>query len=101
MARRCRLGFSGPVRYQSAMTDIERSIYQTLLDLDRAVQSLPTARPKPSLLPLFQRLDDLALQLPKGCDPDLMHYLHRKSYEKARLLLEGRNEENERGSCAR
>jgi hypothetical protein len=83
------------------MTDLERSIYQTLLELDRAVRSMATASPKPSLLPLFTRLDELALQLPKGADPELMHYLHRKSYDKARLLLEGRNDENERGSCGR
>ena len=83
------------------MTDIERDIYHALVQLDTAVRSMPTANPKPNLIPIFTRLDELALQLPKGSDPDLMHYLHRKSYEKARLLLEGRNGENSRGSCGR
>jgi len=31
----------------------------------------------------------------------LLHYLHRKSYEKARLFLEGRGAENAAGSCGR
>lgn len=81
------------------MNDLERQIYETLLSLDRAVRSMATTQPKPNLIPLFTRLDELALQLSKGGDPDLRHYLQRKSYEKARLLLEGRHAENARGSC--
>jgi hypothetical protein len=30
----------------------------------------------------------------------LLHYLHRKSYEKARLWLEDRDAENARGGCS-
>ena len=82
------------------MTDLERQILQTLIDLDQAVKSMPTANPKPSLLPFFTRLDDLARQLPKNSASDLQHYLHRKSYEKARLWLEGRDAENQRGGCS-
>lgn len=83
------------------MTDLESSILTTLLELDEKVRSMPTANPKPNLLPLFTRLDDLAAQLPRGTDPDLLHYLARKSYEKARFLLEGRKAENKKGSCGR
>jgi len=81
------------------MTEPERAIWQTLVELDRAAKSMATANPKPDLLPLFTRLDDLTRQLPKDTAPDLLHYLHRKSYEKARLWLEGRDAENRRGSC--
>ena len=81
------------------MTETERAILQALLDLDAAVKAMPTASPKPNLLPIFARLDELARQLPKDSAPDLLHYLHRKSYEKARLWLEGRDAENKRGSC--
>jgi len=28
-----------------------------------------------------------------------LHYLHKKSYEKARLWLEGREAENKAGNC--
>ena len=71
------------------MTETERAILQTLIELETAVQSMPTAQPKPNLLPLFARLDELARALPRDAAPDLLHYLHRKSYEKARQWLEG------------
>jgi hypothetical protein len=72
---------------------------QTLLELERAVQTMATRNPKPDLLPLFSRLDELAGQLPAGTDPMLLHYLSKKSYEKARLFLQGRDAENQTGSC--
>jgi hypothetical protein len=51
---------------------------------------MPKANPKPDLRPMFARLETLAGQLPKETDPNLLHYLHRKSYQKARALLEQR-----------
>ena len=81
------------------MTELEKTILQTLLDLESTVRSMPTANPKPSLLPVFARLDDLTGQLPKNTAPDLLHYLHKKSYEKARLFLQGRDAENAQGQC--
>ena len=81
------------------MSDIEQAILQSLLELEAAVKSMPTAQPKPNLLSIFERLDGLARQLPKTTNPDLLHYLHKKSYEKARLLLQERDAENARGKC--
>ena len=81
------------------MTELEKHILQSLLDLEQAVASMPTANPKPNLLPLFSRLDELTSKLPRGTDPGLVHYLHKKSYEKARLFLQGREAENARGTC--
>ena len=81
------------------MTDTERAILKALVDLDSAVRSMPRANPKPSLLPLFTRLDELTRQLPKNASPDLLHYLHKKSYEKARVFLQGRDAENQVGNC--
>lgn len=72
----------------SFMTATEKAILETLIQLDEAVKSMKTANPKPNLLPIFAHLDELTAQLPKNSDPDLLHYLHRKSYEKAKLLLE-------------
>ena len=60
---------------------------------------MPSANPKPDLLPLFARLEELTRQLPPNTDPNLLHYLHKKSYEKARLWLEGRGANNARGNC--
>ena len=81
------------------MTETERKILQSLVELDRAVKSMPSANPKPNLLPLFARLDEMTRQLPPDTDPSLLHYLHKKSYEKARLFLEGRDAENQVGNC--
>lgn len=87
------------VLYQMAMTDIEKSILQTLLELEALVASMRTAHPKPDLLPVFSRLDELTRQLPRETEPDLLHYLHKRSYEKARLFLQGRDAENAAGNC--
>ncbi len=81
------------------MTDTESKLLATLLELERTIATLPTARPKPSLLPLFTRVDELTAALPPGSDPTLLHYLHKKSYQKARLFLEERDEENQVGQC--
>lgn len=78
---------------------VELQILAALRHLDETVKSLATANPKPSLLPLFARIDELAAQLPPGTDPTLLHYLHKKSYEKARLFLQGRDAENQVGNC--
>ncbi len=71
------------------MTELENEILAALTELEQAVKNMRTAIPKPDLQPLFTRLDHLTSQLPKGSDPELLHFLHRKSYEKARLLLSG------------
>jgi hypothetical protein len=81
------------------MNETERAILQTLIELDAAVKAMPTANPKPSLLPYFARIDELARQLPKNTAPDLLHFLHKKSYEKAKLWLQGGQAEIGRGNC--
>jgi hypothetical protein len=81
------------------MSETEDAILKALADLDSAVKSMGTANPKPNLLPIFERIDGLSRQLPRGTDPQLLHYLQKKSYEKARLFLLGRDAENVQGSC--
>jgi hypothetical protein len=81
------------------MTETEQAILQTLVQLEAAVKGMAAAHPKPSLLSLFARIEELTGQLPKETDPSLLHYLHKKSYEKARLFLQGRDAENAEGSC--
>ncbi|MBI1841450.1 MAG: hypothetical protein HYR88_11445 [Verrucomicrobia bacterium] len=81
------------------MPDPAGQILETLLELERAVASMPTANPKPNLIPLFARIDELTARLPAGTDPSLLHYLHKRSYEKARLFLEGKDAENQEGNC--
>ena len=68
--------------------DILKNILAALVELDNTVKTMPTANPKPNLMPLFARIDELTKQLPRDADPQLLHYLHKKSYEKARLFLQ-------------
>jgi hypothetical protein len=81
------------------MNETERALLEALEEMDRTVLAMKTAQPKPSLLPLFEKIDRLTSQLGPDADPSLLHYLHKKSYEKARLYLEGRDRENARGAC--
>ena len=78
---------------------LENNLLDVLVELDNAVKTMSTANPKPNLMPLFTRIDDLTKQLPRNTDPALLHYLHKKSYEKARLYLQGRDAENQAGNC--
>jgi len=71
------------------MTQTERAILDTLLELEQAVGRMASS-PKPDLRPLFARLDQLASQLPADVPGDLRHYLQRKSYQKARVFLQER-----------
>ena len=80
-------------------SQIESQLRGALTQLDETVKSFATANPKPSLLPLFAKIDELAEQLPRETDPTLRHYLHKKSYAKARLYLLGREAENQAGNC--
>ena len=81
------------------MSGIEQDILQALLDLEAAVKAMAAANPKPDLRPLFGRIDKLSGELPRDADPTLLHYLHKKSYEKARLWLQDRDAENVTGPC--
>jgi hypothetical protein len=72
------------------MTQTEREILDTLLELEQSASQMASAQPKPDLRPIFARLDELASQLPADAPPDLRHYLQRKSYQKARVFLQQR-----------
>ena len=78
------------------MTETEQSLLDTLLELEAAVANV-NADPKPDLLALFSRLDELTAELPKDAPRDLLHYLHKKSFQKARLFLQG--QDPEAGTC--
>jgi hypothetical protein len=77
----------------------EQEIHSVLVELDERVKAMAKGGPKPDLLSLFARLDQLTAELPGGTTPELLHYLHKRSYEKARLFLEGRDAENAAGNC--
>ena len=76
---------------------LEKDLLNTLLELDTAVKAMPN--PKLNLLKLFSQIDELAKQLPRDTNPKLLHYLRKKSYQKARLFLQGLDAENAAGKC--
>jgi len=78
---------------------VEKSLLAALGELNAAVKAMSAASPKPNLLPLFSRIDELAKQLSPDTDEMLLHYLHKKSYEKAWLYLLGRDGDNQAGNC--
>jgi hypothetical protein len=81
------------------MKSTEQAILDTLLELEAKAKLMATANPRPNLIPLFTHLDRLVADLPPGTDPELRHFLERKSYEKARLKLQGLTAK--RGSCGK
>lgn len=70
-----------------------------LKELDALARRLPSLHPKPSLLPLFDRIESLTQALPADTDPELRHFLARKSYQKAIDWLEGHSQNVPRGTC--
>ena len=83
------------------MTAIEQNLLARLIELEATVITIPTSKPKPDLLGLFQQIEELADRLPRSTSPDLLHYLQKKSYTKARQWLEGRHAEIQKGGCQR
>ena len=81
------------------MTETEQLLLEALLELEEAVKSIRSVTPKPNLLSLFERIDALTEKLPLETDSTFRHYLQKRSYEKARLWLQGRDPEHARGSC--
>ncbi len=81
------------------MTALEQRIHGQLVCLEETVAAMATANPKPSIVPVLAELGRLTAELPPGTDPRLLHYLHKHSFEKARLFLEGRDAENAVGNC--
>ena len=59
-------------------TPLEENLLNAFIELDNAVKAMPAADPKPNLLPLFARIDELTKQLPRDADPALLHYCTRK-----------------------
>lgn len=79
------------------MTETE----QHLLEQLRALEADVARQPRPDLRPRLVELDRLTRALPTAADPELRHFLQRRSYEKARLFLENRSDEIQRGGCTR
>lgn len=80
---------------------MEAQLLKALSALEGAAQRRPAGSLVPDVRPLLLELDRLTRALPANADPELVHYLRQRSYSKARLYLEGRREEIQRGGCRR
>ncbi len=88
-----------PVGHDEPVTRLEAEILEQLILLESTATSKVGDGPRPGVLPIVQRLTELTRQLTVGTDPSLLHYLHKRSYEKARFFLQGRDAENAAGNC--
>ena len=73
---------------------------QTLDEYLDAVPRQKEPRP-PDLMALFARLDALEHEMDSTFPAQLRHYMHQKSYRKAWLFLQGKDNENTNGACVR
>ena len=79
---------------------------ETLARLARTLDDYLAAVPRqkepnpPDLLAIFARLDALEIEIDSGYPAQLRHYLHQKSYRKARLFLQGGETAVEKGACS-
>jgi hypothetical protein len=81
------------------MTQVEQELYDALQTLEGEVKHQAATQSPVDFMPIFARIDELGSKLPAGTDPQLVHFIQRKSFEKARLWLEGRKAEITRGVC--
>jgi len=59
------------------------------MELEKAVNCMRMANPKPNLPALFARIDELAKQTAARHRPGVLHYLQKNSYEKGAALFCG------------
>lgn len=67
--------------------DTETQILHALQNLEAATQAIARGESAVDLQRCFAQIDALAQQLPADADPELRHFLARKSYTKARERL--------------
>jgi hypothetical protein len=91
-----RLGRGSFRRYGFRVTEAENALLAALKELEASVAGMANTSPKPDLRPLFERLRTLTDRLPADADPNLLHYMARQSWQKARCHLEAKS----RGAAA-
>ena len=67
----------------------ESSILDGLHALEAAITAGRPPAPNLALRSALARLDELTAAMPPTTKADLRHYLQKRSYQKARILLEG------------
>jgi hypothetical protein len=70
------------------MTELERALLDALKELESALAADRGGVVRSDVGAALRRIDTLSAQLPDSADPELKHFLQRKSYEKARMRLQ-------------
>lgn len=83
------------------MNQLEMRLLEALQALEVSIRPRPAGSTAVDVRPHLSELDRLTRELPTDADPQLVHFLRRRSYEKARLFLEGRGPEIHQGGCLR
>lgn len=74
------------------MNPIEQELLRELKGIDDAAARMAAGAAGEGVLPHVRRIAELKRLLPAGTDPQLLHYLAKNSYGKARSFLEGRGD---------
>lgn len=74
---------------QNATSDLAAAIRERLAIIRDEESRRDTKKHTARLRGVSEKIDSLAAALPKPIDPELAHFLQRKSYDKALAILEG------------
>jgi hypothetical protein len=73
---------------ENALVDLAQALRERLALVRDEQSRRDEAKHIARLKAISERIDDLQVRLPKPVDPRLVHYLQRKSYDKALEYLE-------------
>ena len=76
---------------EKAVTDLKEALRERLAIIHDEKSRADEAKHIARLRAVSERIDKLQAALPQPVDPQLAHYLQRKSYDKALEFLEGRD----------
>ena len=77
---------------QNATSDLAAALRQRLAIIGDENSRRDPEKHMARLSAISEKIDTLAAALPKPVDPQLAHFLQRKSYDKALAVLEGRGD---------
>jgi len=75
---------------QNTLVDLANALRERLAIISDQDSRRDPEKHTARLRAISEKLDNLVAALPKPIDPQLTHFLQRKSYDKALELLEGR-----------
>jgi hypothetical protein len=75
---------------ESAVIDLANALRERVAIISDENSRSDPEKHMERLRAVSEKIDDLAAALPKPIDPQLAHFLQRKSYDKALEFLEGR-----------